>query len=82
MKVGDKVVCKTFPRKCTSLKCYTRNEDIIIGKSYTILRVVTNKYFAELRMLSILGERICNYWSDYFYTIHEYRKLKLEKLND
>lgn len=84
MKVGDKLICKTFPRKCNRGGYITRNEDMIIGKSYTILEIddrIINKYgTTELRMLSVMGP--CNYWSDYFYSEKECRKLKLKKLEN
>ena len=89
MKVGDKLICKNFPRKYFKgnysyviSNNINRNKDMIIGKSYTILNISKCEYGPTgLRMLTIIGEiGECYYWSDYFYSEKEYRKLKLEKL--
>lgn len=84
MKIGDIVICKTFPKNFNG---YIRDYDpnITIDKGYKILTIEEFDHTPStgLRMLLIIGNiDNCWYWSDYFYTKQEARKLKLKKMYD
>ena len=70
IKIGDKVVCKSIPeREQVGQEVFhyrEENLDMKIGGT-----------------LTIVGKRgLVYYWSDYFYTKCEVRKMKLYKIND
>ena len=80
MKIGDKVCCKM-----------SMFDDNIKNKEYTILIIEGNylkittecDYFPNSYRFWGLNETSDFYkFKDYFYTEKEYRKLKLEKLNE
>ena len=71
-KIGDIVVCKTFPKMVNN---------ITIGKSYEIIEIADEYPKLDLQILQIMGEKgPAWYWSDYFYSKSELRKHKLEKI--
>jgi len=87
VKIGDYVVCKDFP---WSDFIVTEDPNITIGNSYRVIEIsniqpstgATLYQSESLCMLEIIGNTgdICHYWSDYFYSKKETRKLKLEKI--
>jgi hypothetical protein len=78
-----KLICKDFPRNINGI--IDRDPNITIGKYYEVLSIEEFDHTpsSKLKMLYIIGN-IENgwYWSDYFYTEKELRKLKLKKLNE
>lgn len=85
-KIGDKVVCKTFPKKVNG-NIVNSDPNITIDNTYIITELgqpVMNKFgVTKLRMLTIMGENgLCSYWSDYFYDTTELRKIKIEKIRN
>lgn len=79
-KVGDFIICKTFPNIVNDAEI-KKDPNITIGKSYKILKINHDNGSTELKMLTIMGNcGECYYWSDYFYSEKESRKIKLEKL--
>jgi len=82
MKIGDKVTCKTVTKNRNGF-IVNNDPNITINKSYKIVKISKNMGSPDLKMLTIMGEKgLCNYWSDYFYTKQEERKLKLNKLSN
>lgn len=79
-EIGNIVICKSFPK---ILNGVTRDKDpnMTIDKSYQIIEIHKERQFEELQMLRIMGEKgPAWYWSDYFYSKSEVRKIKLDKL--
>lgn len=82
-KIGDKVVCKCFPKNKDDVTI-DGCSDLIIGNYYLVVdankRPITKNL--NIQMLGIMGERkqICWYWSDYFFSKNELRLLKLHKI--
>lgn len=80
-----KVICKSFPKFKNDM-IVTKDPNLTIGKSYDVIEIshyIHNKYgILTLKMFTIIGDQgtHCHYWSDYFYSQEEIRKLKLEKI--
>lgn len=90
-KVGDKIICKSFPIYWNQTFLYDEdgNEgpDMKKGETYEVIRADEdsrlNGVGEPINMLQIVGKRgPAFFWSDYFYNIKETRKLKLQKLNE
>ena len=86
MKVGDKLYCHT-PRN------YRCDNDISVGKIYTVMNIDNKKYNG----IYIYGPIYCESWFSlseedgsspyeyygrYFRTLKEERKLKIKKINE
>ena len=79
-KVGDIVICKTFPKIVNDI-VRDKDPNMTIGKSYEIIEIRDEHPTLNLQMLHIMGEKgLCWYWSDYFYNRAELRKFKLNKI--
>ena len=81
-----RVVCKSI-RADIRHNCFEiyKDPNITVDKSYEVLRIINYDHTEKtgLYMLDIIGNNgKCSYWSDYFYTNKELRKIKLEKLNE
>jgi len=84
MKIGDKLYCIKYRYSIELFKIYT------IGESYEIKSITDNvvmvfadhSYYGPCKFI-INGDSEKNYViKDYFLTEQEYRKQKLEKLNE
>lgn len=85
MKVGDSVVCKTFPNPVNGIYNYSNSDgNITIHKIYKVTNISHISQPTGLCMLALVGDKgICaHYWSDYFYSLEESRLLKINKLKE
>lgn len=81
-KVGDKIVCKSFPKNVNGI-IRDKDPNMTIGQIYEIIEIRSDDWsnLQRLQMLRIMGELgPCWYWSDYFYNIKEMRKIKIERM--
>ena len=83
-KVGQKLYCK---KNFTYNKLYIKNEmyiiediDMFISNTVDDIKINGNWFYSEYSIDCLNSSR--EYWVvwDYFYTTHELRKLKLEKI--
>lgn len=82
MKVGDKVYCKKKRKSKYNSRAIYKNEEctvVQIDRIQERIRIKCNDGEFSFH----IGEYDTDYYnfSDYFYSIMEYRKLKLEKIN-
>jgi hypothetical protein len=84
MKIGDKLYCHT-PRN------YRCDNDISADQIYTVMNIDDKKYngiyiygpiYCESWFSLSEDSTVYEYYGLYFHTLKEYRKLKLEKLNE
>lgn len=74
-KTYDKVFCK---------KTIKLNNKILLEKGiYTISAIIPNNFGSALRLKELENKNVFNFFGDsYFIANREYRKMKLNKIND
>ena len=77
MKVGDKVYCKK-----TYSVLYKKQKEYTITKMLNNSMLIRSDTGDAFIFYDNICERITFMFSDYFYTEKEYRKIKLNKINE
>lgn len=74
LKKGDIVICKK------SLK--RQGVEFIINRTYKITSITTQDYEVDFYMFSIITKNGFYNFNDTFFTLNDYRKEKLKKINE